>query len=87
MTTLKNFALFFGLALGLTACGEVEEFIDCRDICTDYEACAGDGYDVSECVDRCEDQPQGEIDECDACLDSEGMTCSDCSLACAPLAF
>lgn len=84
---LRTFLLSLSLAFGLAACGEVEEFVDCADICGDYEDCLGDDFDRSECIDRCEEQPQNQIDTCDACLDGDGDQCIDCTAACAPLAI
>ena len=75
------------LALQLAGCGDVENVIDCNDICEDAEDCFGEDFDRSDCIDACEDQPDSEIDECDACLDSEGMGCAECTLQCAPLGF
>ncbi len=81
-----SIASFFALCLAFGGCSAVEERLDCRDICTDYDACLGD-VDVQDCVDACEDQNHRDIDDCDACLDSEGMGCIDCSIECADLAF
>jgi len=87
--TIRRFipAFTFSILLGVAGCGEVEERIDCRDICTDYEACAGDEFDVMDCVDQCEDEPHSQIDDCDACLDSDGVECGECIPYCAPLAI
>lgn len=66
------------LLLLRSGCGEVEAKIDCHDICTDYEACVGDdAWDYDECVNKCEEEPNSEIDTCDVCLDSEAMGCGD----------
>ncbi|MCU0676260.1 MAG: hypothetical protein MUE69_26150 [Myxococcota bacterium] len=77
---------FFFLSLSLAGCSAVEERLDCRDICTDYDACLGD-LDVQDCIDACEDQNHRDIDDCDACLDSEGMGCVSCAAECADLAI
>ena len=84
---LRKLFIACSLCLPLVACGEVEEAIDCRDICNEYEGCFGDEFDQTDCFDACEDQPESEIDTCDACLDGDGDTCVDCSAACAPLAI
>lgn len=81
-----SLASFFVLSLAITGCSAVEERLDCRDICTDYDDCLGD-VDVGNCVDSCEDQNHRDIDDCDACLDSDGMGCVDCAIECADLAF
>lgn len=74
------------LALSLAGCGALEERLDCNDICGDYDSCLP-AIDVEECVERCEDQDHADIDDCDACLDSEGATCGDCAAECADLAL
>ncbi len=73
--------------VGLAACGgTVEDAIDCGDICDEVDACLPEDIDMVECQAACQGEPESEIEECDACLDSEGMSCGDCLAACAPLA-
>jgi hypothetical protein len=79
-------ALAFGAAGVTVGCnGPVERTIDCNDICGDYDECFSGEIDRSECVDHCNNQPAGQIDECDACLDSEDMGCFDCAAECVVL--
>ena len=76
-------AIVLSLTLFAAGCG-AEEFIDCTDICTDVEACVGDEFGVRDCRDKCVDQSQNAIDQCDACLDSSD-SCGACLVECAPL--
>lgn len=72
-------------AASLNACADdVEEVVDCTDICETVEDCGNENFDVTECVNSCEEQPQEEIDTCDACLD-DNDTCSECLIECGPL--
>lgn len=85
-------ALGFSSAL-LNGCDEVEELLDCRQICESQEECVSDEYDVGACVDRCEsrsDQDDNYRDSarlCEACI--EDRACAeqqtDCTQYCAPV--
>ena len=81
--TWKTLGCAFALTLGLVTvgCGEVEELVDCADICESYDDCLDGRVDRSDCIDRCEESGSG-IDACDACLDSEDNSCLDCSIEC-----
>ncbi|MCB9709128.1 MAG: hypothetical protein H6714_10105 [Myxococcales bacterium] len=84
-TLFLGTGMMFGAAASLGACAdEVEEAIDCNDICTTIEDCGNEDFDVDDCVDHCEDQPNDEIDTCDSCLD-DNDTCTECTADCAPL--
>lgn len=55
-----------------SACNDADDLIDCAKICNRYEDCVDDDYDVSECVDRCEDfadRNPGSADACESCID------------------
>jgi hypothetical protein len=65
---------------------EVEETLDCREACTDWQECVGDEFDVSDCTDRCEDLrdqnvvTEAQVEDCSDCLDA--ATALECSTAC-----
>lgn len=71
-----------------SAAESVEEAVECGQICEAFEDCRGDEFDVSACVDRCEDLDEGEVqvaEDCDDCLDRESVDCPDeepCREAC-----
>jgi len=83
---MRHWIAIATLSLGLLAgCGEVEEELDCADICDEFDDCL-DGFDVDEtsCWDSCEDNnTQAEIESCEDCVDSTGNACVDCSVQCA----
>lgn len=64
---------------------ETEEFLDCREVCNDFEDCVGaNRFDASDCTVDCEDRADldeefaDRVDECDDCLDfwAETQQCS-----------
>lgn len=76
------------LALGVTACNpieEIEEEVDCNDLCNRYRTCYDEGYDVAACEDRCGEFVDGgdpaAANSCDACLDSN--SCATTPFNCA----
>jgi hypothetical protein len=76
-------AVIAAFALGgwtLGGCGEVEEHIDCFQICDRYEECWDEGYDVSACTDECEtnaDTEDGYEEKASACEDClDGRSCA-----------
>ncbi len=83
-SSLASAVLGLVLALGVAGCDEAEQAVDCADICMEADDCLDD-FDSTECLDRCEDQPQSEVDACDMCLDDSETECSTCGASCAPL--
>jgi hypothetical protein len=65
---------------------EVTNRITCADVCERYSDCFDEDYDVSACVDRCEDaatpdeETEAELEECHACIDDE--SCSSAVFEC-----
>jgi hypothetical protein len=83
-------SLAAGSALSFAACGveqEIENEIDCQEICQRYSDCFDADYEVSACQDRCEsDVDSGELtfDEVDACSDCiDDRSCASGTLSCA----
>ncbi len=77
----------FLLAFSCDTADEIEAEIDCQSICDRYAECFDDGYDVSACQDRCEDNidtgdiEQRDVDECSDCIDDK--SCTGAAFSCA----
>lgn len=80
-------------ALGCDAATEVDESVDCSDLCNRYQSCYDTNYDVAACRDRCEglvDADGGRpraANDCDTCLDDRSCVSSafTCNTECAGL--
>lgn len=75
--------LFVVIALAFSAgcVNEIDRAVDCNNICERYQDCLPGDQDEASCRDRCNDQPTGEADACDACLDASA--CGECTVECA----
>jgi hypothetical protein len=81
-------------SLFLLHCGKVDRLEDCQQICSQYENCVDDDFDVSKCRDRCEERGDDdskydrEIDYCETCIE-QNNACADtgaqCVEECAPI--
>ena len=73
------------LSLGLFAgCGEVDELLDCRNACSEFNDCLATDIDVTSCTDMCEDNTTHErADICDECVDANDNACASCQAECA----
>ncbi len=91
--TLLAFGTVVGVGAFMGACSEddnpiseVEDRLDCREACSDWQECVGNDFDVSDCTDECEDRrDRGDITEaavesCSDCLDAAAA--DECSTAC-----
>ncbi|HEX6271583.1 MAG TPA: hypothetical protein VFZ53_01015 [Polyangiaceae bacterium] len=86
--TLSVFAVVaFGL-LPLAGCDDINEALDCDQMCEKMQSCVDDDIDVHDCAERCEDRVEDnelaeKLDACTDCLD-EGVSCrevaADCSV-------
>jgi hypothetical protein len=82
-------SLFFGsLLLAGSGCDEAKQEIDCGNICNRYEECTSDDYDVSACIDRCDEKLDSDSDraeECADCIDDRSCTGAvfNCAAECA----
>lgn len=77
--------------LAAIACGEaakeVEEVVDCAQMCGDYDQCVDTDFDVTDCTSDCEEKSDEDndyrdrADACAACLDdkacAESFPCVD----------
>lgn len=84
-----------GLIAGTGGCAdEIDEAVDCAQVCQRYDDCIDEDYDVTECVDRCEQRADEDerfadrADACEACLDerscAESFPCVDECLGIVP---
>jgi hypothetical protein len=92
---MKNaVATLFLLAFGATFAGcsdDVQDVIDCIDVCDRYKDCVDDDFDVDDCVDRCEDAAddsdawRDRLRDCSDCIDDRSCASATfvCSLECA----
>lgn len=85
MKTLHCFAFAILLAVG---CGsEVEDRLNCGDVCNRYQDCFDEDYDVDACIDRCTNEADEDtdfsrkVDACETCIDDRA--CSEATFACA----
>lgn len=84
----KALGLSFAIALLAVGCNpveEIEEEVDCNDLCTRYRDCFDSSYDVGACNSRCGELVDGAdpaaANDCDSCLDmnacTESFGCAD----------
>lgn len=83
--------LTVGICLFVSAfalgCSNVEDIIECTDVCESYDGCVAEDVDVTECIDACEsygdvsDANRDQIVLCDDCLDTMGCS-ADCNAQC-----
>ncbi len=65
---------------------DVEDVVDCLDVCDRYKDCVDDSYDVDDCVDRCEDEAddsdawRNRLRNCSECIDDR--SCATASFVC-----
>jgi hypothetical protein len=80
------------VSLGLVACDEADEAIDCAKICEKYDECIDEETDVTQCIDECEDTADqnddlaDQADDCESCIDDRSCTGAtfNCAIECAP---
>jgi hypothetical protein len=74
------------LAFTTVACDKADEVVDCSKICNKYKDCLNNDYDVSACVDRCEDKTadnddvSDQADACESCIDDR--SCAGATFGC-----
>jgi hypothetical protein len=92
MRTWLKMLVLSSAALCATGCiaTEVDQSVDCRDVCDRYSTCYNASYDTAACRNRCEgfvdtDGHSQAANACDACMDDTScaaavFTCStECS--------
>lgn len=62
--TIKHYLglLAFGLALGMTGCGEAEQIYDCAEICDSYSTCIDNDVSEVDCTSACESHGDEDMD-------------------------
>jgi hypothetical protein len=76
--------LLFSAAMMMCGCTdpihEIDQSVDCNDVCNRYRSCYDQNYDVAACRNRCEGFVDGDggnsdrADQCDMCLDARSCT-------------
>jgi len=84
--TLGLFAFTSFVLLSATGCSEINEALDCDQMCDKMKLCLDDDIDVHDCAERCEDRVDesslaDKLDRCTDCLD-QGVSCKDVSDDC-----
>jgi hypothetical protein len=85
LSALTALAALVVLAMGCD--GPVENAVDCNRVCTRYQTCFDQDYDVSQCAMDCRDSAnsnenyQDDVDMCEACIDD--MSCAAGTFNCA----
>ncbi len=75
LTSFLLIARLGSLGAGCSATTEIDEEVDCRDVCNRYQSCYDSSYDTAACRDRCGalvDAVGGDpraANECDTCMD------------------
>lgn len=71
-----------------TACGdELDNVLDCSDVCNRYQECIDADYDVDSCVNECQadagssPDKEARLEKCDNCI--EDRSCTGAAFACA----
>lgn len=86
---MKSIKIGLGaLILGLSAvgCDEIDNTIDCAQVCSAYADCFDSSFDVDRCTDRCEDEADRDedfedaLESCESCI--EGQSCGEATFMC-----
>lgn len=86
--TRATMMLFTFALLGGPGCAntiqEIDQAVDCNDLCNRYADCFDSEYDRAACRDRCNETVDNDpraANDCDTCLDdracSESFTCGN----------
>jgi hypothetical protein len=77
-----------GLLAGVvSSCGTADEAFDCQAVCSKYQECFNNSYDVGACRSRCRDKAAADTDykrkadTCHACIGER--SCTSATFACA----
>jgi hypothetical protein len=85
LASTSAFLFTIGLAAG-AGCDTVDNAFDCQSVCSKYEKCFDEDYDVGACRDRCRDRSANDdsvrqaADACEACIDD--MSCAGAAFSC-----
>jgi hypothetical protein len=86
MKSLLTASLLAAGAL-FTGCGAIDAAVDCQGICSRYQSCFDNDYDVTSCADRCRNNAGSDTDYkrkadvCNACISNR--SCSGATFNCA----
>ena len=75
-----------GLAGIVTSCGAADEAFDCQAVCSKYQECLDNSYDVGKCRSNCRDKAAADTDykrradTCHACISDR--SCKDATVKC-----
>lgn len=82
-----------GLLLGVASpgCDDVDQAFDCQSVCSRYQSCFDEDYDVSACRSRCRSSADADrdferkADACETCIDDRscGGAVFNCATECA----
>ena len=83
--------LSLAFAMGCNPATEIDESVDCRDVCDRYRSCFNASYDTAACRNRCEglvDADGGRpraANDCDTCMDDRSCVSAvfTCQVPCA----
>jgi hypothetical protein len=81
LRALSVFALAASGLLVSAGCSEVNEALDCNDMCEEMKRCIDGDIDVHDCAERCEDKVEDsaladKVDACTDCLEND-YSCSE----------
>lgn len=82
---MRTLTMMIVACLGLFACGEVDQAIDCAQICDEVQECTFYDVDESECRDRCDENTDRATDRCEDCITMRDA-CTECAVECAGIA-
>ncbi len=72
--------------LSFAGCGEVDRIFDCQTVCSRYQTCFDNSFDVGECRSRCKNKAdadesfEAKADACESCIDDK--SCSESTFQC-----
>ena len=85
MRNILSFMLASSVVLSAGCIAEIDERVDCNNLCNRYQSCFDSAYDTAACRTRCQTLVDGAdpsaANQCDACLGAEScvgsFTCAD----------
>lgn len=89
--TLSLLTLFLGIAGCQDPIMQIDQSVDCHDVCERYRSCYNTSYDTAACRTRCEGYVHGDggnssaADVCDMCMDDTSCATAlfSCNTQCA----
>lgn len=87
LSVVGSGALLLTAGLMAPGCGGAEAAFDCQAVCSRYQSCYDNDYDVGACRERCrtaaknDEDIRNKADQCEACIG--GMSCLSATFSCA----